>query len=48
MFITARGNPAKLATAKTALLYTCIGAGVVLGAWVFAEIIKNTIQAIGG
>ena len=46
MFITARGNPAKLTVAKTAFLYTTIGAAVVLGAWALAEMISATIQAI--
>lgn len=48
MFILARGNPAKLATAKTAFLYTTIGAGVVLGAWALAQLVSNTINAIQG
>lgn len=46
MFITARGNPAKLTVAKQAFLYTTIGAGVVLGAWVLAQAVGNTITAI--
>ncbi len=48
MFITARGAPEKLKVAKTAFLYTSIGAGVVLGAWVFATLIRDTITAVGG
>ena len=48
MFITARGNPAKLEVAKKALLYTTIGAAIVLGAWVFAQAIQATINQIAG
>ena len=46
MFITARGAPEKLKIAKMALLYTTIGAAVVLGAWVLAQMIGDTINAI--
>lgn len=43
MFITARGNPEQLKLAKRALMYTFVGAGVVLGAWAFANLIKTTL-----
>jgi len=46
MFITARGNPEKLKVAKTALLYVTIGAAVVLGAWVLAQMIDATVKAV--
>ncbi|HEY4499363.1 MAG TPA: pilin [Candidatus Paceibacterota bacterium] len=46
MYVSARGNPEKLKVAHTALLFTVVGAAVILGAWVLAEMISNTIEAI--
>lgn len=46
MFVLARGNSEKLEKAKTRLLYTLIGAGVLLGAWMIATVIKSTIEAL--
>ncbi len=44
LFVTARGNPEKLTTAKSALAYTLIGAAILLGAGLLATIIENTIK----
>ena len=46
MFVLARGNTEKLEKAKTRLLYTLIGAGILLGAWMIATVIKATIEAL--
>lgn len=46
MFVTARGNPEKLKVAKMALLGTTIGAAVVLGAWLIAQMIDVTIKSV--
>ncbi|OHA18244.1 MAG: hypothetical protein A2664_02130 [Candidatus Taylorbacteria bacterium RIFCSPHIGHO2_01_FULL_46_22b] len=46
MFILARGDSEKLALAKMAFLYTTIGTGIVLSAWLLADVIKNTINVI--
>ncbi len=46
MFVLARGNSEKLEQAKTRLLYTLIGAGVILGAWMIATVVKTTIEAL--
>lgn len=46
LFVTAQGNSEKLTTAKNALLYTLIGAGLVLGAWVLANSIAGTVEQI--
>ncbi|MEK7477852.1 MAG: TrbC/VirB2 family protein, partial [Patescibacteria group bacterium] len=43
LFISARGNPTKLTTAKDAFFYTLIGAAVVIGAKAIAEVITNTV-----
>lgn len=46
LFVTARGNADKLKTAKTTFIYTCLGAAVLLGAWVIANAIAGTINEI--
>ena len=47
-FVTAQGNDTKITEARTMLLWTVIGALVLLGAKVIAEGIKATVQALGG
>ncbi len=46
LFVVAQGNPAKLEQAKSAFLYACIGALVLLGAFTIAQVINNTILQI--
>ncbi len=46
VYVTARGNPTKISTAHNALLYSAIGTAILLGAWVIASVIKNTIMAL--
>ncbi|MES2416250.1 MAG: hypothetical protein V4504_00955 [Patescibacteria group bacterium] len=46
LFVSARGNSEKLKTAKDALLYTCIGAAILLGSWALAQLISETILAL--
>lgn len=46
LFVAARGNPEKISKAKDALLYTLIGAGVLLGSWAIAELISDTVSAL--
>ena len=46
LFVTAQGNPTKLAAARKALLAAIIGTAILLGAWVIATAIKGTIDAI--
>lgn len=52
LFLTAQGDEGKLATAKKTFIWSCIGLGVLLGAWVFAVgvegIIKNMSAGGGG
>ena len=45
LFVAARGNSEKLTKAKDALLYTLIGAAVLLGAWAIATLIADTVKA---
>lgn len=47
LFVMARGNPESLKTAKSALLYSVIGAAIVLGAWAIAQLISETVLEIG-
>jgi len=46
LFVQAQGNPEKLKTAKKTLLYTVIGAFLLLGAYVFANAIGSTVKDI--
>lgn len=46
LFVSARGNPEKLKKAKDALLYTLIGAAILLGSWAIAHMISATVLAL--
>ena len=46
LFVTALGNSEKLKKAKSALMYTLIGAALLLGAFVIAEAIQGTVVDI--
>lgn len=46
LFVTAQGNSEKLTMAKTTLLYTLIGAALLLGSFVIAKAIKGTVDQI--
>ena len=46
LFISARGNPHKLEEAKSRFVYTLVGAGILLGAWLIATIIEATVTAL--
>lgn len=46
LYVTAQGNEAKLATAHKALLYTAVGTAVLLGSWVIAKVIENTVNQL--
>lgn len=46
LFVSARGNSEKLKKAKDALLYTLIGAAVLLGSWAIAQLISDTVTAL--
>ncbi len=45
-FVMAQGNATELENARRNLLYVLIGAGVLLGAYVIAEAVVGTINAI--
>ena len=46
LFVAARGNSEEITKAKTALMYTLIGAAILLGSWAIALLIKNTVLAL--
>lgn len=46
LFVKARGNEKDLQTAKDALLYALIGGAILLGAYVIAQAIQGTIDAL--
>ncbi|MCX6752484.1 MAG: TrbC/VirB2 family protein [Candidatus Nomurabacteria bacterium] len=46
LFVSARGNSEKLTKAKDALLYTLIGAAILLGSWAIATMISGTVLAL--
>ena len=48
LFVLAQGNDTKLKAAKEALLWTLVGAALLLGAWVLAQALSGTIQEIAG
>lgn len=48
LFVKAQGNPESLTKAKNSLLYTVIGGVLLLGAFVIATAIGQTVQDIGG
>ncbi|KKS04696.1 MAG: hypothetical protein UU82_C0010G0019 [Candidatus Nomurabacteria bacterium GW2011_GWC2_41_8] len=47
LFVFARGNPEKLTKAREALLYTLIGAAILLGSWAIAKMISATVTGLG-
>jgi hypothetical protein len=46
LFVTAQGNEAKLGKAKDALLWSLIGAAILLGAWVISKAILGTVKQL--
>ncbi len=46
LFVVAQGDPAKITTARNALLWTVVGALILLGAQAIAIGIQATVQAI--
>ena len=46
LFVSAQGNPEAIKKAKDALLYTLIGATVLLGSWAIAQLRSDTVLAL--
>jgi hypothetical protein len=47
-FISAQGNPNKIGDAKRNFMFVIIGAALILGAWVLATLIGNTVSNVVG
>jgi hypothetical protein len=47
LFVSARGNTESLKKAKSSLLYSIIGAAILLGAWGIAQLIASTVLKLG-
>jgi hypothetical protein len=45
-FVVARGNPKEISEAKTALFYTLLGALILLGAVVIANVLAGTLNQV--
>lgn len=46
LFVTARGNSSQIETAKNAFTYAVIGGALLLGAWIFARIIRDALNSL--
>ncbi|MEK7471412.1 MAG: hypothetical protein AAB623_02065 [Patescibacteria group bacterium] len=46
LFVKAQGKPEEIKKAKDALLYTLIGAAILLGSWAIAKMISATVLAL--
>jgi hypothetical protein len=46
LFVAAQGKPEKLKEAKNALVYSLIGAAILIGSWAIAQLISNTILGL--
>jgi hypothetical protein len=46
LYVKAQGNKAEIENAHRALLYSAIGAAVLLGSWAIANVIKATIEQL--
>lgn len=46
LFVTAQGNPEKVSTARSALLWTVIGGLILLGAEAIAKVVEATVGSI--
>jgi hypothetical protein len=46
LFVAAQGNPEKISDARRSLMYTLIGAAILLGSWAIAQLITETVRAL--
>ena len=46
LFVSARGNETQIETARSALIWTVVGIGVLLGATLFSKVICGTINGL--
>jgi hypothetical protein len=46
LFVKAQGKPEEITKAKDALLWTIVGAAILLGSWALAQMISSTVLAL--
>ena len=46
LYVTAGGNQTKIDQAHKALLYSAVGTALLLGAWLFANVIRGTVNQL--
>ncbi|MFA5936896.1 MAG: hypothetical protein WC822_03390 [Candidatus Paceibacterota bacterium] len=46
LFVQAQGKPAEIEKARSSLLYTLIGAAILIGSWAIAQLIADTVKAL--
>lgn len=46
LFVSAQGKPEAITKAKNALMYTLIGAAILLGSWAIAKLISETVLGL--
>ena len=46
LFVSAQGNSKEIETAKKSLMYSLIGAAILIGSWAIAQLISNTVLAL--
>lgn len=46
LFVTAQGNEGQIGRARQTLLYTVIGGAILLGAWILAVAVANTVASL--
>lgn len=46
LFVKAQGKPEEITKAKEALLWTLVGAAILLGSWALAQMIQSTVNAL--
>lgn len=46
LFVQAQGNADKIGEARSALLWTVVGAFILLGSWGFSKVLENTVKTL--
>jgi len=46
LFVQAQGKPAEIEKARRSLLYTLVGAAILIGSWAIAQLIADTVKAL--
>jgi hypothetical protein len=46
LFVQAQGKPAEIEKARKSLIYTLVGAAILIGSWAIAQLIVDTVKAL--